>query len=41
MLFHQHAAPAIVRTAVPGIAMVCVPDPDGMINGPATEPLKV
>jgi len=21
--------------------MACVPDPDGMINGPATEPLKV
>src|SRR5215217_4113173 len=41
MLFRQHAAPAIVRTAVPGIAMACVPDPDGMINGPATEPLKV
>jgi ATP-dependent protease ClpP protease subunit len=32
---------AIVRTAVPGNAMACVHDPDGMINGPATEPLKV
>jgi hypothetical protein len=30
--FRQQAAPAIVRTAVQGIAQACVPDPDGMLR---------
>jgi hypothetical protein len=30
--FREHAAPAIVRTAVQGIAHACVPDPDGMLR---------
>jgi hypothetical protein len=30
--FRQQAAPAIVRTATEGIAMACVPDPDGMLR---------
>jgi hypothetical protein len=30
--FRQHAAPAIVRTAIEGIALACVPDPDGMLR---------
>ena len=30
--FRQHAAPTIVRTAAQGIALACVPDPDGMLR---------
>jgi hypothetical protein len=29
--FRDHAAPTIVRTAAQGIALACVPDPDGML----------
>lgn len=31
--FRRHAAPAIVRDAVEGIAEACVPDPDEMLRG--------
>jgi hypothetical protein len=30
--FRQHAAPTIVRTAAQGIALACVPDPDGLLR---------
>jgi hypothetical protein len=30
--FREHAAPTIVRTAAQGIALACVPDPDGMLR---------
>jgi hypothetical protein len=30
--FRQQAAPTIVRTAVSGVGLACVPDPDGMLR---------
>ena len=33
--FRRQAAPTIVQDAVQGIAQACVPDPDGMLRGPA------